>query len=253
MGNPSTASNDPIYWSFHAYVDLVWARWQRLHQQTFGCGDCTVWLEPNSYKVNEKVTTNDWGYEYDYNFSPDGAPIAVAAKTGGTTPLSVTEMSDRSATAGITIPQGDTRKILIIEYVRPLSDASYRIHVYLHPADVRLADLTEEQRRQYLIRTVTIWQSVGHHPDAFDVPVDLTNAVKENATTILERLRSTMPPSSAGGPWPSELVTMFERWVSAGCPRLLLGEGSNFQLTKSEMKFYHLECVVSLSPVKIKI
>jgi tyrosinase len=31
MRNPDTAVQDPIFWSFHAGIDLVWARWQRLH------------------------------------------------------------------------------------------------------------------------------------------------------------------------------------------------------------------------------
>lgn len=71
------------------------------------------------------------------------------------------------------------------------------------------------------------------------------DAVKQNAAVIQQRLRSSMPPASAGGPWPPELVAMFGRWVTAGCPRLLAGQGANYQLTKSGTS-YHLECAVEV-------
>jgi hypothetical protein len=69
------------------------------------------------------------------------------------------------------------------------------------------------------------------------------DAIKTNAALILQRLRGSMPPASTGGSWPPELVTMFERWVNAGCPRLALGTGSNYALSKGGTS-YHLECNV---------
>jgi hypothetical protein len=71
------------------------------------------------------------------------------------------------------------------------------------------------------------------------------DAVKSNATTILQRLRSSMPPAGAGGPWPPELVTMFGRWVTSGCPKLVVGRGANYVLTRSGTS-YHLECTVQV-------
>jgi hypothetical protein len=71
------------------------------------------------------------------------------------------------------------------------------------------------------------------------------DALQGHAQKILLRLRHGMPPESTGGPWPPELITMFERWVNAGCPRLTVGTGSQFQFTKSGTS-YHLECVVQV-------
>ena len=71
------------------------------------------------------------------------------------------------------------------------------------------------------------------------------DVVKQHANVILQRLRTSMPPASSGGPWPAELVTMFARWVTAGCPRLLIGRGSNYQLTKFDTS-YHLEGTVEV-------
>jgi hypothetical protein len=71
------------------------------------------------------------------------------------------------------------------------------------------------------------------------------DAVKQNATPIQQRLRRSMPPADTGGPWPPELVGMFERWVTAGCPRLLIGQGANYRLTKSGTS-YHVEGTVQV-------
>jgi hypothetical protein len=204
MANPATAANDPIYWSFHAYVDLVWARWQRLHQQMFGCGACKLWVEPSVFTTNEKVTTKDWNYEYDYDFSPDGPAIAAVAAAGSSNPLPmVIDSGERSVAAPLNVPPTSTRKLLKIEKVRPLADASYRIRVYVHPADVKVASLPEEQRRQYLVRSVTIWQSAGHHPEASDVYIDLTNAMaRPGGNPVVSVVTDAAPTGDAGGNQP---------------------------------------------------
>lgn len=71
------------------------------------------------------------------------------------------------------------------------------------------------------------------------------DSLKQNATKVLRRLRNGMPPESSGGPWPPELISMFERWTAAGCPRLTIGGGSQFQFTKSGTS-YHVECAVNV-------
>ena len=71
------------------------------------------------------------------------------------------------------------------------------------------------------------------------------DAVKANAAIIAQRLRTSMPPESTGGPWPPELVALFERWIACGFPRLQMGRGTNFQLTKDGTS-YHLECTVEI-------
>jgi tyrosinase len=200
MANPGTASNDPIYWSFHAFVDLVWARWQRIHQQSFACGGCTLWLEPNSYTVDRTLSTTDWNYEYDYDFEPDGPPVTLVAAAGSSTPLPMMESTDRSATAAVNVASNDKRKFIKIEKVLPLSDASYLIQVYVHSADVKPASLSDEQRRQYLVRTVTIWQSAGHHPEASDVLVDVTRALAQpGPARVVSIVAEPVPAIDADG------------------------------------------------------
>jgi Common central domain of tyrosinase len=200
MGNPRTAANDPIYWSFHAFVDLVWARWQRLHQQAFACGSCILWLEPDSFTVDQTLSTKDWNYEYDYDFEPDGPAVTLVAATGTSIPLPLTESTERSATAAVNVAPNDKRKFIKIEKVAPLSEASYRIQVYVHPADIKLASLSEQQRRRYLVRTLTIWQSAGHHPEASDVLVDVTKAFAQpGPNRVVSIVTEPVPAIDAAG------------------------------------------------------
>jgi hypothetical protein len=71
------------------------------------------------------------------------------------------------------------------------------------------------------------------------------DSLKQNAPRVLARLSNGMPPESVGGPWPPELIAMFQRWATAGCPRLTVGVGSQFQFTKSGSS-YHVECAVQI-------
>lgn len=55
--------------------------------------------------------------------------------------------------------------------------------------------------------------------------------VKAKARAILARVsldpqqHGLMPPLAQGGPWPPEWVSLFQRWVEAGYPRLEPGAG----------------------------
>jgi hypothetical protein len=60
---------------------------------------------------------------------------------GNGTPLSMLLPNDRSASATLNVAPNDKRKILKIEKVRAIPDATYRIFVYVHPEDVKLSSL----------------------------------------------------------------------------------------------------------------
>ncbi len=51
-------------------------------------------------------------------------------------------------------------------------------------------------------------------------------AVKANAVNILNRLKVDMPPEAHGGIWPSEWISLFERWIDEGFGRLEMGIAS---------------------------
>lgn len=50
--------------------------------------------------------------------------------------------------------------------------------------------------------------------------------VRLHADRILQRLKTDMPTSDTGGPWPDEWVALFERWCNSGYKRLELGRAS---------------------------
>jgi hypothetical protein len=54
-------------------------------------------------------------------------------------------------------------------------------------------------------------------------------AVKDNASSILSRLRVDMPPASLGGPWPAEWIGVFERWITEGFGRLEFAQNTSYR------------------------
>jgi tyrosinase len=188
LGNTGTASDDPIYWSFHAYIDLIWARWQRMHRQEFGAPDATLWLEPKTWKVSDRVTTADWGYEYEYDFGPDGPPPPPAVASSAPSrsrPLGIDlESATSVATARVEPQAAAAGQLLRIRRVKALPDATYRMLVYVHPVGVDIASMSDGRSR-YLAKQFTIWahggdaghRGAGHHQLASDVFVSLDAAI----------------------------------------------------------------------------
>jgi hypothetical protein len=75
------------------------------------------------------------------------------------------------------------------------------------------------------------------------------DAVKLYAGRIPQRIggaNPTMPTQATGGPWPSEWVALFNRWVAGGCRRLLPGAGKNYTLKKAAGGTYTLSCKVDI-------
>jgi tyrosinase len=187
LGARVTASDDPIYWSFHAFIDLIWARWQRLHRQEFGAPDATLWLEPKTWKVSDKVTTADWGYEYEYDFGADGPPsassppaTAVSSAPIGRRPLTIDLDAKTAIVTGRIEPQAPSAGLFLrIQRVKPLPDVTYKMFVFVHPVDVNITSIPDG-RGQYLADQFAIWalgHDHGHHRHASDVFVPLEDAI----------------------------------------------------------------------------
>jgi hypothetical protein len=211
MADPAKASNDPIYWSFHCFIDLVWARWQRLYTsaqkpQPFADGKPTLWVEPFNMQVKDTSSTVALGYEYDYDFGPDGPPVTLVADAGAakrSIPIVVT--ADRQLTISgraAELPKPQSRALLRIRDIKTLPNASYKLRIYVHPSSIDVGAVTLEERSKYLADTRAIWQ--GHHQDGpIDLYVDVSQQIK-----ALE-----------GTPW---LITVMAEGVPvAGSPSVL--------------------------------
>jgi hypothetical protein len=200
MRNPDTAVQDPIFWSFHAGIDLVWARWQRLHvpagqAQSFADPEAIIFFRDRSFTVSSTARTADFNYEYDYDFSPDGppAPVAPVAVAGLAADRMITAPTKRSVKLDMAggkadeitaqLPAGGTPPtsgVLRLGDVRVFHDKSYRLNLYLHPKDTNLASLDPKARGNLLLRTVTLWRA--HHDGKVEVFVRPTAAQLANLT-----------------------------------------------------------------------
>ena len=181
MHNPDTAVQDPIFWSFHAGIDLVWSRWQRLHvsdtkPQPFSDPAAIIWFQVRSLRVASTAKTTDFSYEYDYDFSPDGpaaAPAVVAASAPITsaakrvTPLMPAAARGRDMTTLELAAKPASNAILRLADVKVLHDRSYRLNLYLHPKDTDLSSLSAEARKTYFMRTITLWKT--HHDGEVEI------------------------------------------------------------------------------------
>ena len=192
MRSPATAVEDPIFWSFHAGIDLTWSRWQRLHvapgaTQAFADPGAVLWFRDRSFDVASTAKTIDYGYQYDYDFAPDGPEAAVvvaaesAKRTGILAPV-------RDVTQFAPILSNNDRQTLAAPVQRPLADntiirmgdvkvfhdKSYKMYLYLHPTGIDMSTLEAKTASPYFMRLITMWQS--HHDGEVEVFVRPTPA-----------------------------------------------------------------------------
>jgi Common central domain of tyrosinase len=181
MANPESAVQDPIFWSFHAGIDLVWSRWQRLHvsdtkPQPFADPAATLFFQDRTFTVGSTANTADFSYAYDYDFTADGppaaAPVVMAASASITAAArSVTQLTPgavkgRDLTmAAPAAPPAST--LLRLADVKVFHDRSYRLNLYLHPKDVDLSTLSADARQAYSMSTITLWKA--HHDGAVEL------------------------------------------------------------------------------------
>jgi hypothetical protein len=218
MASPPTAVKDPIFWSFHSGIDLVWSRWQRLHvpagtTQSFKDGAAIIWFRDRSYTVASTANTTDFGYEYDYDFSGDGPPAAPAlvaqAAPGGvanTAPKRTITLSPTATDRGLAAPAAapgplDSSTLIRLAGVKSFQDKSYRLVLYLHPKDVNLSSPSPQSADQYRMKVITLWRA--HHDGELQIfvrPTPAQLAQLNQGWTIT--IQSEAVPDEGGAPPP---------------------------------------------------
>jgi tyrosinase len=190
MRVPQSASNDPIFWSFHAFIDLIWTRWQRLHvtdqnPQPFQNGEAIIWFRDRSFAIKTTAKIADFNYDYDYDYAGADGPVPSPALMAAAQTVSVYAPAKRSmplATAAETgryltlRPSGPitttSNVALRIVGATVYSDKSYRMDLYLHAGNVDIASIDAQARRPLLVRTIGIWRT--HHGGKVQLFVRLT-------------------------------------------------------------------------------
>ncbi len=175
MGSNSTAAEDPIYWSFHAFIDRIFARWQRIHQHPITCQQCVLRGFDNAPTANSVRNTEDLGYFYafsDTEIAPALIPhIAVMAESaelhGHQPPASsgtLVYLWPGPATFTYPLPRLDhrpTRANLWLIDLSPPVGASFRLSAFIHPVAQPVNPDSDNFRRNYFAGDFVFW--MAHH------------------------------------------------------------------------------------------
>lgn len=170
MASPETASQDPIYWLFHTYIDNVWDQWQRVHQ-TDPCSPGNV---PGP---NRSLTLGDWpasGVQFKdvlcsrnlgYEYAPYGVPL-VAALPSCPPPRSqciangpVTPVVLRASSAAA--PQFEKAELRLSGVTIP-EKFSYNAWVLLHPGASPYRPADEQFIDRNAATYFVAWRHAGH-------------------------------------------------------------------------------------------
>jgi len=169
MKFPSTAANDPLFWSFHSFLDKQFARWQRIHGTAPQCLDCELRGFPGT-TVGDVVDVEALGYGYE--FTPEElelrADLSRARRemldlTRSAGPIGLDHGVARSTWWGGEPGGGELlRARLIAELETP---ESVLIHAYLHPASIG------DDRRlspEFSVGQFAVWIDPAHHGHGHD-------------------------------------------------------------------------------------
>lgn len=234
MGDPSTAAEDAIYWSFHAFIDLLWAEWQRrngMPSATSPDSNLRGFLGKENHKVRKFQKITDLDYEYDYTDKlkeafgvnqpePESHNLLTSEHLR---PLFTDELPDeldREARAQYALPSvPSTTRIAFVRLVnlKVPTTGSYMLRGYLHPKDVPFNKDDQGFMLKYSVGYVALWKSHqpedthgvhsddnvhSHHPTSctvrFDVSKLLTSTDAELTSNQVLTLHYIPAPDSKG-------------------------------------------------------
>jgi tyrosinase len=208
MADPSLAALDPIFWSFHCYIDLLWWQWQQMagHKENTGLESrlCGLFKDrehkpENQFRVKDVLdTVNQLQYTYDYTRRDVPPSVPVPGQLFTTHPavdfvLSGRRDPDIVRSLDLTVPRpGFSRARLNFTGVQVMPPFSYGIDIYMVPADEEFQPREKSVRERYLVDLVYIWKAHHHGPHGghgghnnpmlmHNIAVDVTRALGELA------------------------------------------------------------------------
>jgi len=223
MADPSAAALDPIFFSFHCYIDLLWSQWQGefetdtdLDAQLCGLFKDREHLPENRFRVSDTLNPEtQLGYVYEY-VPGEAAP---APRDVQTEPLFAThpaidfvasarKQPELVRTVDTTIPGPDFEGAqLLFTDVNVAAPFSYGADIYLTPADEELDPNDRGFRERYLADMLYFWKAHRHHGGhgghTLDLTVDVGRALNSLAKTHAGeqwRLSVALTSSDSGRP-----------------------------------------------------
>jgi hypothetical protein len=203
MEDPSTAVEDPVFWSFHAFIDHIYERWQCAHQKLPVCMDCNF-RGMTDRKVRDVIDIErQLGYLYDNVPSCLPQPALTAAPMMAMSRRSVSTLSAAESTPvqerrialtapaaaankkaapapvqsplgpfffSLTIPDEGFKTADIVVSGLPVSTMfSYSGRVYLYPAAAAFKPDDADFARRYKVGEIGVWarppEPNGAHAD----------------------------------------------------------------------------------------
>jgi hypothetical protein len=177
MAHPSTAAEDPIYFSFHCFIDLLWAEWQRrngMPPPTSPDADLRGFLTQPKHTVADFQDAQQLNYVYEYTdqlkaaFATEVPAKPLLRKRVEIQPLepafdkNVTEqLLDTGRLAfRLAAPPSQGAVVLVrLEKLKVPQKGSFMLRGYFHPQDVPFDDSDEAFTEQYSVGYVVMWQS----------------------------------------------------------------------------------------------
>jgi tyrosinase len=199
MAAPSFAALDPIFFSFHCYIDLLWTQWQEkfdtdtdLEARLCGLFKDREHRPENRFRVRDTLDTRtQLGYVYEYT---PGEPAPTPTDIADTAlfpvhpafdfVVSARKKPELVRTLDVNIPEpGFENAELLLTGVNVMTPFSYSADIYLTPAGEELRLEDREFRATHLADLLYFWQAHHGSDDArtHDLAVDLGRALKSLA------------------------------------------------------------------------
>jgi tyrosinase len=242
MGSTTTASQDPIYWLFHAYIDNVWDQWQKLHDpdpcKPAGVPDLARELRkagkawpPAGVTFATVACTKNLNYEYVQGVAPAVVLTQCPDPNNGCIQkLPLTPVALDISTPITPVTQA---KINLNGVTNPIG-FSYLAEIYLHPSSVKFQPNNKEFSEKYGASYFIGWrhdeepgEDHADHAKTINLQLDVTRRLNE----ILK--------NQATGSWVGTIVfsptnktehagpLVFGRDVAVATVSLVLTEGGN--------------------------
>ncbi len=243
MKSPATAAEDPIYWSFHCFHDLLWAVWQQRNGSppvTSPDRDLRGFSDQPKHKVADFQNPLDLDYEYELTDEltaafavglPEGDELRSSRRLERTF-RDVQEALRDSARLQWrmpALPPAHRRVFVALQALSIPIGGNYMMRGYLHPDSEPFDRDDERFLERYSVGYVSIWRQhtqaggsnghgdhghgahnpAAHHPTTATVRFDITRALAATDLALDEQVLTIhyLPSSEDDDtPPPADLV-----------------------------------------------
>jgi len=202
MANPATAAEDPIYFSFHCFIDLMWAEWQRrngMPPPTSPDHDLRGFQAQPKHTVAEFQETEELDYVYEYSAQlkeafeievPGPPPEPELLATEPLEPVfaeGIAAELRRTERLQYRVPAAreDGGTIVRLNRIKVPTGGSYVLRAYLHPAEVEFTPDDPDFTARFFVDFVALWrahampedddrEAHAHHPTEMTARFDVT-------------------------------------------------------------------------------